>query len=269
MKFDMSHAWRDAVAMIKTNREVLLIVAGIFFFFPALATSLLVPGMQDALVNQPDVGQAVLQVYGDYWWLILLVAIAQTIGMLTLLALLRDKSQPTVGEAIRTGLTGVLPYLLATLLIAFGVFAVLMVLVGIPAASGSGVLAALGTLAFIALAIYCFVKLSLIPPVIAVDKLLNPVAALQRSWNLTKGAGLRLLVFYLLIGIAYMVVMLVLGMVLGALVLVLGESLGQVIEAVVSSLLDAAVTVIFVAVLAGVHRQLTGTSPENARGAES
>ena len=47
MKFDMSEAWRDAVAMMTANREVLLIVAGIFFLLP-LRTDLPIAFGKDA-----------------------------------------------------------------------------------------------------------------------------------------------------------------------------------------------------------------------------
>ena len=40
MKFSMSEAWRDATAMMSANREVLLIVAGIFFLLPSVVLTL-------------------------------------------------------------------------------------------------------------------------------------------------------------------------------------------------------------------------------------
>ena len=38
MKFDMNAAWREATGMIAANREVLMIVAGVFFLLPSLAS---------------------------------------------------------------------------------------------------------------------------------------------------------------------------------------------------------------------------------------
>ena len=262
----MTEAWRNAMAMVKSNQDVLLAVAGIFFFFPNLAAALLVPGMQAALVNEPDFNQAVAEVYADYWWLVLLITLAQAVGMLTLLALLRDGSEPTVGHAIKAGFAGLVPYFLAYVLFGLGIAILFFLLVGIPAAAGIGVLAALGAIAAILLAIYIVVKISLTAAVVAIEKVRSPVKALRRSWDLTGGSSLRLFVFYALIAMAYLVVSLFIGIILSGLNLVFGPDFGLVLEAIVASLIGAVITVIFVAVLAAVHRQLAEPTPEPVGG---
>ena len=37
MKLEMNRAWNDAVRLVRRSREVVLIVAGVFFFLPYLA----------------------------------------------------------------------------------------------------------------------------------------------------------------------------------------------------------------------------------------
>ena len=261
MKFDMSAAWRDAVAMLGGNREVLLVVAGIFFFLPSLTIALAMPGLQESMLADPDNAQAaVAAIYADWWWLLLIVVVVQIVGYLTLLALLRDDSRPTVGDAIKTGLTGLLPAIGTYLLLTLGLGLVLGVLIGIAAVSGSPALAVLVVFMVFVAAVYILVKVSLAGPVIAIDKVHNPITVLTRSWGLTKGNSFRLFLFYLLLFIAYIVIAAVVSLVVGATALALGESTALLVNGIVSGILGAIATVVFVAVLAAVHRQLAGPS---------
>jgi hypothetical protein len=261
MKFDMSAAWRDAMAMVSANREVLLVVAGIFFFLPSAVLGFAVGDVQEAMLADPESAQKVmLSVYSSWSWLIALAALVTAVGYLALLALLRDHRRPTVGEAIKTGLIGLLPAIGTYLLLAFGIGLVFAVLAGTARAVGSpGLSLVLGLIAVI-LVIYLAVKVSLAGPVIAIDKVYNPFRVLTRSWRLTKGNSVRLFLFYLLLFIAYFVIALVVSAVIGLLVVVIGPAIGSPLNAIASALISAVVTVIFAAVLAAVHRQLGGPS---------
>jgi hypothetical protein len=84
---------------------------------------------------------------------------------------------------------------------------------------------------------------------------------IARSWRLTKGNSGRLFAFYLLLFIVYIVVSAVLGIVVAALTLAIGESGASMVEAIVTGLVGAAFSMVFVAVLAASHRQLSGPSP--------
>ena len=129
---------------------------------------------------------------------------------LALLALLRDHSRPTVGEALRRGLVGLLPgdrRLHAAGRSALG-SSLAVVLVADrragrrPVAGGADRRAHRRGRSLI----YVLVKLSLSLPVIAIDKVHNPFTALARSWRLTKGNSFRLFLFYLLLFIVYLVI---------------------------------------------------------------
>jgi membrane-anchored glycerophosphoryl diester phosphodiesterase (GDPDase) len=263
MKFDMSEAWREAMAMVTGNREVLLIVAGIFFLLPSLVLALSIGELQQMMFADPEAAQAQLyELYAGWWWLLIAVLLVEVVGYLALLALLRDSTRPTVGEALRTGLAGLLPAIGAYLLLVLGLSLVFGLLVGGAMASGSGAAAALaGIVAFVAF-VYICVKVSLAGPVIAIDKVFNPVTVLTRSWRLTKGNSFRLFLFYLLLFIVYIVIAAVIGAVVGALTLVLGPAAALTANGIVSGILSAAITVVFVAVVAAVHRQLSGPSAE-------
>lgn len=265
MKLDMGAAWSSATGMLSANKDVVLVVAGVFFFLPYLALTLLVPQAAQAAQGQadPEAVMAMLaDVYASHWWAFLLVSVAQGIGMLALLALLTDRRRPTVGEALGLGAKGFLPYLGSQLLVGlcFGVG------IGVPvvaaAASGIGTLTlVLGALAAVA-GIYLFVKFSLIAQVIAIDGILNPLKVLPRSWRLTKGNSLRLFAFYFLIFIALGIAVLLITMVFGVVFALLGGQMEVLGNGIVGSVMNTVFVVIYLAVLAAVHRQLAGPSAE-------
>lgn len=257
----MSDAWRDATAMMVGNREVLLIVAGLFFFLPSVILGIALGDVQELALADPETAaEAMISIYGSYWWLILLLSLASIIGYLALLALLRDHSRPTVGDAIKIGIAGMLPAIGTYLLLSFGLGIAAVALIAISAALGSGAMVALvGVIVAIGF-VYLCVKFSLAGPVIAIDKVYNPLTVLARSWRLTRGNSFRLFLFYLLIFIVYLVIAAVISMVFGALALALGDSVGLTLNAVISGAISAAVSVVLVAVIAAAHRQLSGPS---------
>lgn len=261
MKFDMSEAWREAMAMITANREVLLVVAGIFFLLPSLALGLSMGGIEESMLTDPETAQAQLyELYAGWWWLFIAVLLAEIVGYLALLALLRDSSRPTVGEALKTGVVGLLPAIGAYLLTTLGLGIVFGALLGLAGVIGNAVFVALMVIVVIVLGVYVGVKLSLSGPVIAIDKVSNPVRVLARSWHLTKGNSFRLLLFYLLLAVVYVIVSILLAAVIGALTLAFGSDSALTISGIISGVFSAAVTVVLVAIIAAVHRQLSGPS---------
>jgi hypothetical protein len=178
-----------------------------------------------------------------------------------MLALLRDHTRPTVAEALRVGLVGALPAIGASLVLGLAIALVAVLLLGVAALAGSPVLVALVTIVIVAGLAYVYVKTSLSAAVIAIDKVYNPFTVIARSWRLTKGNSGRLFAFYLLLFIVYIVVSAVLGIVVAALTLAIGESGASMVEAIVTGLVGAAFSMVFVAVLAASHRQLSGPSP--------
>ena len=107
MKFDMTAAWSEAMRTVAANRQVIAVVAGVFFFLPYLAFMLMFMNRMSALeaaqASNPDpeaMGEAMMGFYGETWWIVLLAAVIQGIGMLGLLTLLTDLSRPTVGDAL-------------------------------------------------------------------------------------------------------------------------------------------------------------------------
>lgn len=264
MKFSMSAAWNEAMAMFSANREVLLIVAGIFFFLPTVLTALVMPNFQEQMMANPEAfQQEMVAMYASWGWLFFLMMLVQIVGYLAMLTLLRDHNRPTVGEAIKSGIAGLLPAIGTYLLMTIALGLAFVLLIGLAVAINVTVLTVIvGVLCFV-LFVYVAVKFSLSAPVIALDKIGNPIKVLARSWALTKGNSFRIFLFYVLIFICYLVISMVIGIPLGLLAVATGTTVGLFINAVVSGAIGAVATSLFVAVLAAVHRQLSGPSAES------
>ncbi|MBT2132936.1 glycerophosphoryl diester phosphodiesterase membrane domain-containing protein [Croceibacterium sp. LX-88] len=268
MKFDMGRAWNDAVALLQANRDVVLIVGAAFFFLPSLALMLLSPDYAAlasgaAVAPQPtdpsDAFDLALKQAGEVFdqikWFLLASAIVQGIGMLGLLALLTDRARPTVGEALLIGAKCLIPYILAQILLSL-VVALLLVIPVLAGTSGGAALAVLFGLGALVAFCYLMTKFSLVAPVIAIERVTNPLVALQRSWRLTKGNSVRLFAFYVLLLIAVMVISTVVGLFAGLFTALGGQTVGLIVSGLVNALFGMIVTVLFLAVLAGTHKQL-------------
>lgn len=273
-KLDMGKAWTQTTALIGANKDTISAIAGLFFFLPTLAATLLLP---EATTTIPVAGsggggdpQAAMQqaidqisaLYADNWPVLLAISVASFIGSLSLLALLTDKGRPTVGEALGQGIRSIPAYIAAQLLSALAAGVVIGLPLGLMAALAPPAVTATAGLALVVLAIYIFVKLSLIAPVIAIDGERNPFAAMARSWRLTKGNSVRIFGFIVLL---FAVILIIGALVQGILTLILsaiGGDVATIGTAVVSSLVNAVITVIFLVVIASIHRQLSGGTPE-------
>ncbi|MFA9200435.1 MAG: hypothetical protein ACEQR8_04490 [Cypionkella sp.] len=268
MKFDMSAAWNEATRLLSANRQVLFVVGGVFFFLPSLVYGLVfssqMAGIEAAQASDPDpeaLFQAMLGTFRDYWWILLVTSIIQWLGTLGLLVLLTDRARPTVAEALKTGAGLLLPFLGAQLLVSCLFGLLLLIPFATAASAGVGAAVLVGLVAVIAL-VYLFTKFLLVSPVVAVERVRNPIAALGRSWRLSKGNSLRLFLFVFLLSVAFIVVAGVASMIAGLVFALAGAEVALVGDAIVSGVVNALFTVLFIAVLAAVHRQLAGTAPE-------
>lgn len=262
MKFDSMLAWRQASAAVKHNRDVLLAIAGVCFLLPSLVLELLFPQ------PEPTAGmdeQAMMQLASNYYIsllpVLIPVLILQALGTLSLVELLTDRSRPTVGEAMKTGARSIVTYLLAQLTLGLGVGIVGGLILAVFSLMGAPTLAGLGMAVVFALAAVLLVRTSVAAPVIVADRVRNPIEALRRAFAVTRGHGLRLFVFYLLVLVAFVVLAIVLGMVVGIPANLLGSpETARVIAAIVSSTVNALMALYFVALIVAVHRQLAGKS---------
>ena len=262
--FDMTSAWDEATALLRANRQVVLVVAGVFFFLPYLALTLLLPDLGAAMGGQapaadPDaMAEAMLASVAKNWWALLLIAVLQAIGSLALLAMLGKSGRPTLGSALGEGFAGLIPYFAANVLVVLALLLVLTLLFSIFSLAGSPALMAIPVGLSLPLLIYVAVKVSLVSPAIAIENSRNPVAAIRRSWMLTKGNSFRIFAFYALLVISFIVISLMVTLVAGLVGALFGEIVNLWLTAIVGSLVNAAMVLVFLAVVAAVHRQLSG-----------
>nr|WP_166179770.1 glycerophosphoryl diester phosphodiesterase membrane domain-containing protein [Altererythrobacter segetis] len=266
MKLEMNLAWSDAVRRIGGNRDVILVVAGVFFFLPYFAFMLISPdplaGMSAAASNDAKaVMERLSAFYGQLWWVILIIIVVQAAGMLGLIALLSDRRRPTVAQALKLGARKVLSYITAYLVLGMALSFALMVVLLLAALTGATWLAGIVIFAGLVAWAVLFVRFSLVPPILIKENVGSPLKALARSWQLTHGNGGRLFAFFVLLFAAYIVVMLVVSMVLGLLFGLFGTEAAHFGEALVGSMLNAAWVTTFLAVLSAVHAQFAGPSP--------
>ncbi|MEX0342933.1 MAG: glycerophosphoryl diester phosphodiesterase membrane domain-containing protein [Erythrobacter sp.] len=269
MKFDLDTAWKDTTGLMSRNLGLLAVIAGVFFFLPNAGVAVALPEMGTLEAAQASgsleaMMAAVNDLYANYWWLFLIIAIVQGTGLLAMLALVRRRANPTVGEALSTGVRSVPSYVAAQLLQTAMLAIAATLLVGLGAVTGLQALAALGGVLGFVVACYILTKLSLSAPAIAIEGELNPLKALQRSWSLTRGNSIRLFFFYLLLLVAFVVLSAVISLVLGLVFALAGEQAALLGEAVISGIVNAAMIIVVVCVLAAVHTQLSRLGAENA-----
>lgn len=274
IKLDMGKAWTQATGLIGANRDTISAIAGLFFFLPSFAAALFMPEVSTTVpVSGPRAGgdpqvamqqamDQIMALYADNWPVLVGVSLAGFVGSMSLLALLSDRGNPTVGEALGTGVKSIPSYIAAQVLSALAAGLAIGLPLGLLAALAPPAVVAFGGLALVVLVIYLAVKFSLIAPVIAIDEVRNPFAAIARSWRLTKGNSLRIFGFMVLL---LAVIVIIGALVQGVLTLVLAAIGGEVARigtGLVSALINAIMTVIFLVVLAAIHRQLGGGAPE-------
>jgi hypothetical protein len=270
-KLDMGIAWTQATGLMGANRDTISAIAGLFFFLPALASGLLMPELanppQPAPGADPEVAMRAMldqigAIYAANWPLLLGLVAVQFVGSMSLFALLTDRGNPTVGEALRTGMRSLPSYLAAQLITVIGASLAIGIPVGVISALGGTAVAALLLLVAMVLILYVMVKLSLVAPVIAIEGQLNPLTALVRSWQLTKGNSLRILAFVLMLVVVFGVITLIVGSILGLVFAALGETVAMIGTSVVDATVNALLAVVFLVVTVAIFRQLAGATPE-------
>ena len=270
-KLDMGKAWTQATGLIGANRDTITAIAGLFFFLPSFAAALLAPEManlQQPTGTQGDDPQVAMQalidqmsaVYADNWLLFLGITIAGFVGSISLLALLSDRGNPTVGEALGKGLRSIPSYIAAQLLSALAAGFAIGLPLGLVAAFAPPPVTVLVGLVLVIFAIYLFVKFSLIAPVIAIDEERNPITAIVRSWQLTKGNSLRIFSFFVLLLITVVIIGALVQGILTLILSAIGGAVASIGIGVVGALINTLMSVIFLVVLAAIHRQLAGPS---------
>lgn len=263
---DALAAWQSASSMVAANRDVMLAIAGVFFLLPSLVFAVFVPApVMPAGVTGTDAFKLMQDFYSASFPYLLAITVLQIAGIQALLIVMTDKAFPTVAQAIGMGFRETPVALLAQFLFGIGLGLLLVVVVGLASVTGVPAVATAATLITIAIGVNLFLRFLLIAPVIAVERLRNPVAVLRRSWALTRGQVGRLALFFGLALLLYLVVSSLVMMVVSLiLAFVTQGEVQRVLVAAVSSAITAGAVVYFAAMLGAVYRQLIATAPNGA-----
>lgn len=144
--------------------------------------------------------------YGAYMVLVL----AQQAAMVTLASPLEE---PTFGAAMSRGFKSALPFFAIAVLLMVAYFVIgglavaLAAAVGLADGASGAVVGVLLLLLALPLFIYLGCRMAVLIPVVAVDQVFNPIEALRRSWAVTRGRVLGILLSMLAFGVASVVIL--------------------------------------------------------------
>lgn len=277
MKLDMGKTWNDATALLKGNVTLVATIVGLYYFLPSFAIALLVPEIANPAAPAAPPGAdpevvleamvaAMQEQYTLGWPYFLVITIAQYIGAVSVLALFPVRGTATVGEALSAGLRGAPTYLATQILFVLAAGIVFGLLAGSAFALSPFLGVLIGFILFVGL-VYVSVKLIMVPAVIGMERELNPIAAMKRSWVLSKGNSVVICVFLLILFVVIGLISLLATLVLTTVFAAFGDPVAGIGTALVSSLTNAAIGGIFLVVLAAIHRQLS--SPADRKDLEA
>lgn len=239
MKFSYSEVWNDTVELLRSNSTIIMAIAGVFLFLPALVTAyFLTPPVPKTLGEMLPMW---VEYFTANWHWLLLERLFEMVGAISLLLLFLDARGRSVGALI-SGAVMILPfYFLATLL--------------------SSVLLAIGLALFLVPGLYLLSRLAFVGPDVAVAGTRNPFVAITRSFAQTKGNGWAILGLLMLIAIPGTIIAGTAGMLLGLLFLAIaGQDVGAFLTQIVQALAGAVLGVVILAVIAALYRRLAGAS---------
>ena len=238
-KFDMGEAWQQVAAMFRGNREILITVAGLFFFLPTLIFTLVYP---EPPVSVPgETAQQMIDRVMEYYRVcapgLLLSSLVSIIGNLAIWRLLLAEGGTSLGGALSTSLTLFLSYLAASIISGFAI--------------------GLGFLLLIVPGLYLTCRLGLIGPAMTAEKIMNPITAISASWNYTRNNGWVILLFMVILVIVGWIAIIITGAIFGALfALLLPENIANIGNKTVQALLGSGLSLILTLAMTSVYRQL-------------
>jgi hypothetical protein len=238
MNFSYSAVWDDVVALARSHGSLIATIAGVFLFLPNLLVSYLLPAPQTG-----DPGQ-ILALLSDYfaaaWPWFLLSGLVGMAGGIAILLLISERSI-TVGRAIAAALPLLLFYFLTTL--------------------AAGLIVGAGLVLLIVPGLYLFGRLAPAGVVVVAERRLNPVDAVRRCFELTRGHGWAILGLVVLVGIAALVAVgVATALVNLVFVLVLGRDAAAFPGLILESAANALVSTLMLLLNAAIYRRLAGST---------
>lgn len=201
---DIGRVFATSWAMLRQRFWLLLGMFAVFFAIQMVGSMVLgivlaVMGMAGAAamgtgledpsaITGMSIGVIIFMVlfYGAY----LVLMLAQQAAMVTLASPLEDGA---FGTAMGRGFKSALPFFGITVLLVLGYLAIGALVFGIAGAAGLGGGTAGGLVGVVLLAlfvpviVYLGCRMAVLIPVVAVDQVFNPIAAIRRCWAVTRG----------------------------------------------------------------------------------
>jgi membrane-anchored glycerophosphoryl diester phosphodiesterase (GDPDase) len=143
--------------------------------------------------------------YGAYMVLLL----AQQAAMVTLASPLEEASFST---AMVRGFKSVLPFFAIAVILGLAYFALALLVFGAAGAAGvgggatGGIFGTVLLVLFMPVMVYLGCRMAVLVAVVAVDQVFNPIAAIRRSWAVTRGRVVGIALAFLLYGLLTLVI---------------------------------------------------------------
>lgn len=186
-----------------------MVLGIVFAIFGAAGAASMGGGLEDpSAFTGMSIGLIIFMVlfYGAY----LVLMLAQNAAMVTLASPLEEAS---FGTAMGRGFKSALPFFGITvlLLIAYVAIAALVVaLAGVAGIGGGAAGSIIGGILFLLLMpvmVYLGCRMMVLVPVVAVDQVFNPAAAIRRSWAVTEGRVLGIFLSTLAFGLLSLMIL--------------------------------------------------------------
>ncbi|WP_066524785.1 hypothetical protein [Erythrobacter sp. CCH5-A1] len=205
--------------------------------------------------------------YGAY----IVLALAQQAAMVTLASPLEE---PSFGGAMARGFKSALPFFGIAVILLIAYVALSALVAGVVGVAGLGGTAAGGAvggvmlLLILPVIVYLGCRFAVLVPVVAVDQVFNPIAAIRRSWEVTRGRVLGIFLATLALGVLTLVALglpflLIFGSMLGSQSEPSAAAVGGMLLGMLAFIpLFVVYTMFASAYTAALHNEVTGGGSE-------
>lgn len=258
----MAVAWQQTKSLLASNRDMVLIVGGVFFVLPTIVIVVMMPG---AMNPQFNVAASTTQQMAEMQsWMYsmmgysVILGLVQYVGMIGLISLFIDDGRPTLGEALLFGLKAAIPLFLAYIVLGIGVGIVIGLPIGLLASFAPPALTFIVGFLLIIAVLLMAARLVMTVPSMCAHNSLNPFKAIRESWNLTGPSFWRLVGFYLLMLIAFIAIVVVISVVTTLLFSLFSPTAAVIANGIVSAIAGGAWACVITAAMAATYWQLSG-----------
>lgn len=236
MAFSYNDVWEDTVRLTRTHATLLIAIAGVFIFLPALTLAVMMPPPEPQTPDAERAFEIMIAYFREAAPWYLLIGLFNMVGCAAMLRLVFAR-ETTVGAALVFGLT-VLPFWIGMQLI-------------------MGFIVAGGFLLLIVPGLYLIGRLAPAQPVMVAEPARNPFTVIGRSFELTKGKGWAIFGLIFVVGIVGAIFSGAVTAIFGIIFLqLLDREIAAVLGAIVESLLNAAFATLFIMLYAAIYRAL-------------